>query len=421
VDASLIAVDQQSAARYTLLDTVRAFLLDELDVGGGRTAAEDCFLRWAERTAVEIGRDLHSEDDAAADRRLRAELANLRAARDLSRRRGDLERRISITLALDRAGLYRGMSELWSWSRELAADPALSGHPLEVAVLGAGAEASWLSGDLHAAETLAQKGLAVARERAVDERLTRRCWSALATVALFQADFDTSLSRRLRAAELSDRPSTQLATAAMAAGYAGDHETAVALLARARLAVEGQPSDSDRAYYHYAAGEVAEDPSLAVRDYTLARELASSCGAGFVDGVAAVGLATAWSSMGDVPQAAEGFSMLLDYWPSTGNQTQLWTTVRNAALLLMGNGRPAVAALLLAAADASDSASAIGGHSGDPLTRAVDRLENLLDQAELTGIRATAATMGIAEVLRTAREELDRLRVRPHAVVPTGI
>jgi hypothetical protein len=404
-----VAVERQTAARYTLLDTVRAFLLDEVDAHGEREAAEQRFLRWAASAAEEIRRARGGAQEPAADRRLRVELANLRAARDLARRRGDLETRVAMTCALHELAVYRDLAELWAWSRELADDPLLVGHPQETAVLGCAAEASWLMGETATAERLARRGLQVAGESSVRTAQTVRCWNALAVVALFGADFETSRERWLQAAARTDHPATQLATAAMASGYAGERETAEDLLTRAREATEQLPSVSDRAYNHYAAGEIAADPHQAVREFTAARDLARSCGATFVEGVATVGLASVLTTTGDVAEAADGFLMLLGYWPVTGNQTQLWTTVRNAALLMLDRDRVTVAALLLARADAADSAASVGGESGSRLALAAERLQQLLDPDEQLSVRSRAATLTVPEVLDVARSELRTL------------
>ena len=54
---------------------------------GELSETEERFLAWAVRAADEIGAGLFSAEEALADRRLRAELDNLRAARDLARAR----------------------------------------------------------------------------------------------------------------------------------------------------------------------------------------------------------------------------------------------------------------------------------------------------------------------------------------------
>ena len=84
VDGSLLSVDVQGASRYLLLETVRAYLLDELTALGERDQAETRFVIWAHRTVEELAEGLSSADERAADRRLHAELANLSAARALS-------------------------------------------------------------------------------------------------------------------------------------------------------------------------------------------------------------------------------------------------------------------------------------------------------------------------------------------------
>ena len=118
VDASLLDVDR-SRSRYRLLFTVRSFLLDEVTTLGELSETEARFLAWAERTATEIGAGLFSAEEARADRRLRAELDNLRAARDLARARGRFDTLVQITLALDQGSIWRDLREVWSWCLEL--------------------------------------------------------------------------------------------------------------------------------------------------------------------------------------------------------------------------------------------------------------------------------------------------------------
>ena len=52
--------------------------------------------------------------------------------------------------------------------------------------------------------------------------------------------------------------------------------------------------------------------------YLDAIEEARRVGASFVEGVARVALASAYTRIGDVPGAAEGFAYLVDFWRRTG-------------------------------------------------------------------------------------------------------
>jgi len=407
VDSSLVVADQQAGARYSLLDTVRAYLLDTLDASGGRRAADQRFMRWARRTAQQIGQGLRSEAEPAADQRLRAELPNLRAARDLAGQYRDFDLRLDITLALDEASVWRDISELWVWSRELVTEPTLRGHRQEVAALGSAAEASWLLGDLVGARLLAQRGVQLAAQPGSSQSgQTDRCWSAAAAVALFQADFAGAQAAWLNAAATSSWPAGHLAGAALAAGYAGDLPAAEQLLAQARDANARIPSLADRAFIHYVAGEIAAEPQDAAAEYTTAVELARRCGASFVNGVATVGLASMRNSLGQAGDAATLYTQLLDYWQRTGNETQLWNTARNAGVLLLENGSHRTAALLLIAADATPAASSVEEGTGDQILAALARLPQQLGSTQLAAIQDESRTMSRAELFQAAQDAL---------------
>jgi len=410
VDASLVAADP-TGGRYLLLDTVRTFLLDELDADDERTQAEDRFLAWARQAAHEIGVGLSGPDEPAADRRLRADLPNLRAARDLARSRGDLDLRIDITLALDDASVWRDLRELWSWPLGLVDDPDLSGHGREVAVLGSAAEAAWLLGDLERSWQLAWHGLDLAAARGVPEDQQRRCWGAIGAVALFRGDFAVSTDAYLRSAATYPNPGVLLAAAALGAIYAGDQPRAADLVARAAEAIRRRPNGTTSAFLMYVRGELAagDDLEAAIALYSAAVDEARRCGAGFVEGVATVGLASAWTVTGDVVAAAGGFRFLLEYWQTTGNATQFWTTARNVAWLLLEHERERTAALLLSAADAAESAASLDEGIAERLRRTYADLDAVLGPAALAEIRREAQTVPAADVVRTARQELTAL------------
>ena len=84
VDSSLLVADAASA-RYRLLFTVRAFLRRRARAGWARPRRRTRgSSSGAASIAEDIGERMFGPDEAATDRRLRAELDNLRAARDLA-------------------------------------------------------------------------------------------------------------------------------------------------------------------------------------------------------------------------------------------------------------------------------------------------------------------------------------------------
>ncbi len=376
VDASLVVVDP-TLTRYRLLFTVRAFLLDELARHGELREAEERFLEWACDTSAELGDALFGTDEGAADRRLRTELDNLRAARDLARRHDRLGACIDITVATTEASIWRDLRELWAWGLELADEAAVVGHPREVEVVAGAAESARLIGSFDRCTALAERALRIELPPEDAPRLTARCWSALAAVAHFRGDFAraSELWSRAGAAEDPKRYAGYLSSAALSAGYGGDTSRAMSLLARARDADALHPRASPRAFTDYVEGELVavEDPAAAIPLYLSAIEGARGVGANFVDGVASVALASARTRTGEHAAAAEIFGHLLGYWAATGHGPQLWTTARNAVPLLVAHDRTREAALLLLHADRAPNAAAvneqIARHSGRPSPR----------------------------------------------------
>jgi predicted ATPase/DNA-binding SARP family transcriptional activator len=414
VDASLMDVDR-GRTRYRLLFTVRAFLLEEVAALGETEASEDRFLHWAVRSAEEIGQGLFSPGEAQADRRLRAELDNLRAARDLARNGGLTDGRVRITLALDEASLWRDLRELWSWCLELAASPETAGHPRELEVLGAAAEAARQAGDYDLAVELARRGLEIAGEARQDSRAAARCWSALAGVAHYRGDFASAVRDWERCARASGPAAAGLlASAALAAGYGGERARAARLLAEAHQHEAMSPCGSNHAFITYVEGELVavEDPAAAMGSYVAAVEEARSVGANFVAGVASVALASAQARVGDPATAASAYSRLLDYWRGSGHGPQLWTTARNAATLLVSEGYRREAALLLLRAEQTPEAAAVDADIARHSGRSFVPLSDVVDADELDSLRAESAASSTTEVVDAARTVLDEIARR---------
>lgn len=108
-------------------------------------------------------------------------------------------------------------------------------------------------------------------------------------------------------------------------------------------------SPTHRAFAAYVSGEIENAggrPDRAEEDYTLAMDLATSAGATFVVGIAAVGLQTLRADAGRVTEALSGYREVIDYWDRAGNRTQQWVTLRNLADLLHQLGQEDLAVFL---------------------------------------------------------------------------
>lgn len=407
VDASLVVADP-SSGRFRLLFTVRAFLVDELRTRGELEAAETVFLERCLTVARELGEAALGPAEVEADRRIRAELDNLRAAWDVAKARGRADLRVRTTIALGDVATWRDLREVWTWALELAEDPDLDRSPRRAEVLGCAAEAARLLGDLERAAALADASLRAAGPDP-DPEQTYRAWSVLGSVAHFRGDFVAARDSWTRAAEGRRRTAgSWLASAALAAAYGGDRESARALLDRAHADNDLSGCPSHRAFAAYVEAEVCAVDRVedAVPHYLRAIDEARDCGVVFVEGVASVGLASARARTGDVRGAASGFADLLDSWLRTGHATQLWTTARNAAGLLAAAGRTHTAALLVICAERQPGAAAvspaIARHSG----RVFVDVEDVVAADDLPALRVDVERMGIGGVLDAARTDL---------------
>jgi predicted ATPase/DNA-binding SARP family transcriptional activator len=405
VDASLLVADPASG-RFRLLFTVRTFLLDEVAGLGETEAVHARFVERCMVTAAEIHDQMLGPDEAAADRRLRDELPNLRSARDV----GNADAKVTITLAVNRVATWRDLREIWSWADELATDASLVEHHRRTAILAAAADAARLVGDFDRAEYLARETIAVAES---DRDAQGRARSVLAVVAHFRGDFDTAREHWLQAADdcVLD-VSAFVGSAALATLYGGDSaEARVHLDQAAQMATCG----SHEAFVSYVEGELRmnTEPQASIPHYLDAIAVAGRVGCNFVEGVARVSLATARARTGDVAAAAEGFGYLIEFWRRTDQTTQLWTTARNAAELLAGVGRTELAALLLEAADSTPGTAAVGPEIARHSGRAWTKVTDIVDADILQRVRTDLTNLGTSAVLDRALIELEELAERP--------
>jgi len=369
VDASMVTV---AGTRYRMLHLLRMFGLAELDAAGERPAADARLLAWAHETVSWIDATLPTADEVAAAARLRAEFGNVRAAWSTARTAGDIDTAVTIVCALHEAASWRDIEEYWAWTVQLASAPGIDEHPRAAGVFAAASEASWMSrGDLDAAERYARRGLEVLHPG--DAHGRRRCLSALADVAVFRGRTEDAVAAALDAVDGSYLDAFAYAGGALAAAYAGDVARARELSARSGASAEYPTMAGFAAYVAGEIDNVAGDWEAAERHYRTALTVAQDTGASFLEGIASVGLVSAYAAAGRVADALAGYRHLLDTWERSGAWTQQWTTLRNVADLLDRLGDTDTAARIRTAADHAPEAAAVPGqtpsHPAPPLPR----------------------------------------------------
>jgi predicted ATPase/DNA-binding SARP family transcriptional activator len=394
VDTSVIDAGFDGGTRYRMLETLRAFGLDRLAAAGEDDDAARCMLSWAIELTAGFAAAAATEREPEADRALRREMANLRAAWQLARRRGavDAAAAAMVTGLMDAVG-YRDLVEIRGWAEELAADitrdPALATHPRAAAVLGIAAEAAYHRGEHSEADRLARAGL----EHLEDGVDSWYCLLPLSVVALARGAFAEAVEHALAGAAATTSPRDSFGIAALATAYAGDLDHARTLNDRG---LTHAVSPTMLSWGAYVAGEIescAGHTDVAERHYLRAIDLARRSGATFLVGVATVGLLTVLADAGRIADALRGYRAVVDYFARTRNWTHLWATLRNLADLLRRIGDPDPATILDAAADAAPDAPAVA-RSVDGPTR--------------SPAVAPTPLPGRAEVLALARQAIER-------------
>jgi predicted ATPase/DNA-binding SARP family transcriptional activator len=415
VDASMIEADfAGGSTRYRMLETLRAFGLDRLAAAGETDEAAERMLQWAVELTGWIAVTLKTELEPDADRVLRREVANLRAAWQVARGRGALDEAVALITALFAGIGHRDLIEIRGWAEDLADEflrkPALAADPRAAGVLGTAAEAAYQRGDYARAEWLARTGL----DRATDELGHLYCLYPLSVAELARGAHADVIEHALAAAQLTTWPTENLGLAALATAYSGDLKRARDLNRRALASVV---SFSDDAWSSYVQGEIestAGRRDLAERHYRHAVDRARRAGATFLVGVAMVGLQAELSRAGRVDDALRGYREVIDYFARTGNWTHQWTTIRNLADLLRRLGDTEPAALLDTAADQAPDAPTVTSHStyGSP-PRSAAALIHKTRVGRVNGEPTPSAgphagALGRAEVLGTARRAIAR-------------
>jgi tetratricopeptide (TPR) repeat protein len=404
----MIEVSFADGTRYRMLETLRAFGRDRLAAAGEDDTAAARLLRWAVAVTERIDVAQETDDEPAADRTVRRELANLRAAWRLARERLDLDTTAALAVNLYQVAAWRDLVEPGAWAEELAADPALAGHPQAAAVLGSAANAAYHRGDYAEADRLARAGLALAPAG----RARCLCLTGHAVAALAAGAFADTVAHGCGAAAAWDRPAGVLAIAALGALYGGRVTEARTLQQQAAAAAR---CPTNRAFAAYVAGEIENlggDPDRAEAHYRSALRQFQASGATFGVGITLVGQLSALARAGRTDDALRGFRDVLDYWVRAGNWTHWWTTLRNLADLLRALGDPDPADLIDAAADASPDAPPppagrvpIRGGPDRATALAVARLaiNRHLSHAETTHPDDAARSSGLTAVPRSPR------------------
>lgn len=349
--------------RYRLLRPLRAFarqrLADRDELTTLTQHHADTFIERAERAA---GPPL-TEDGR---RWFEASLEDLREVRRWTQQRGDVATLSRLVAAVYRFDYWRPGGELLSWADGALELDGIHDTATAPHLTAAAAAAAWRRGDLPRAEELADRATDLGAS--ADDPSRTLAFEALGDAATFAGrldDAETAFREEVRLAQLlgdADSEAVGLASAAIVLAYRGQSDQGIELAdAAARTArAAGRAS---QAFARYAQGEcrIDREPERALTLAAEAVELARACSAWFVEGVARVTVASIAARHREAPAALPTFADLIHHWHRSGSWIQLWTTLRNLAVLLVRLEADEPAVVIVAAADRDQPASAVFG------------------------------------------------------------
>ncbi|MGI9644197.1 MAG: BTAD domain-containing putative transcriptional regulator [Ilumatobacteraceae bacterium] len=383
VDRSLVARDvnvraggDEPVARFTMLETIRAYAADLLATSDRTAAISDRHGAWVLELVDGISSDLDRWAEAESAGLTAVHLPDLRIAHQRFHAAGDTDRALRLAAALHYEDYYGMHGELFGWITETAERFGASGHPLAETVLASSAIGAWQAGDLVAAADYASR--ATAAIHPTTPGAGRGAAEANADVARFTDDHETSRQMYAQAVERAreernvPRMVTNLADGAMIAGYLGDVAGARSAVAEAKGLAGPDGPLACRAWLEYAEGEALadHDPDRAIALLERAVDLAERSRAAFIIGVTRLTFSGLQVRSGDPAAAVTGLVALIEHWRARGARLQQWITLRSVVELFLRLDEPREAAAVLGAVIGSGTAVEDSGPDADRLMQA---------------------------------------------------
>ncbi|MDQ3311561.1 MAG: AAA family ATPase [Actinomycetota bacterium] len=408
--ALLVERAEEPTRRYSMLDTVRRYGIEHLEVERRLDRAAERHARWILAQTERAARGLGGPDEAAWATTIEDSLDELRAAHRWLVGH-DVDGSLRLIAALRPYALWRGHSEMFRWAEVAAAAASGTGSPLLPEALLAASTGAWQRGDLASARAAAS-----AIAGAGPTPTERAALEASADVALLAGELDRARAEFTDAHQLALAAGDQLqavwdiGSAAVAAGYTNDTERALRLAASASTTAEQCGSPSARAFAHFAMGEIlaSEQPHAAETHLWQAIALSAVADSRFVAGLAEVALAASRSRQQDIAAALKHCQSAIRRWHRAGAWTPLWVTIRTVIAVLIRAGALEDATMLLAAAQSARTGAPPFGVDAATMRDAAVQLRSALGDDKFERHLEPGRSMSEEEAVQFAVDALER-------------
>jgi predicted ATPase/DNA-binding SARP family transcriptional activator len=406
VEHSLIAArDVAGTTRYSMLEPIRQFAEARLTGVGEADGAQAQHAAWAARWIETADAGLRSPSEARWAAAVAAELPNLRAAQRWSVVH-EPRTAARIAGAMYWYAYWFGASEAFDWAAAsiaaVDADAAEVAGACATAALGAARR-----GDIDGARTLAERGVAAARQPA-DARFA---WQARSSAEVMAGTYEQALDCQQHALDLAHllgdttHQAREHAARALVFGYLGRSDDAERELAVADDAARAAASPTAQAFRDYVAGEIRidTDPTGSLEQFGRARDLARHIGNQYLAAIAGVSAVSCAARTGDPVHALGGYAELLDYFDRAGSRAQQWTTIRTLIETLIQLDHDEQAAILYGALTASPTALPLIGPDATRMHDAATTLATRLGHHQYEQLTTKGAGLDDDEAIAYAR------------------
>ena len=193
----------QGETRYTLLETIRQFAEEHLDLSGDALTVRDRHATTFAETAEMAFRYLRSADEAFAYRVVGTDLANMQAAFGWALERDLTDTAIRIAACLHQAARNCLRTETFGWPAAVIEAAKRTGHRLLPLLLTMACDSAWGLGHLEEAKRLGHEALAASESGRYEPFVW--AYSDLCQIAFFEGDVEGGLELvRLGAAHPAD-------------------------------------------------------------------------------------------------------------------------------------------------------------------------------------------------------------------------
>jgi predicted ATPase/DNA-binding SARP family transcriptional activator len=405
VEQSLV---QRADGRFQLLETLRAFALEQLHTANEHNALRAAHARDTADRLTAASPRLWTADEPAAVRELTELTPDLHAA---WRYAAEHQRSLALRLTGDiyYFAFYRQRLALLAWGLSVHGWPD---EPELAGALGTAACALWAAGRVEEAVAAAERGIAIAGGRDAPAASIATQESATIAMILGQTDLAVTRYQDLAAVRRArDEPVLALLVELGAAHalVTADRCTEAAEIIEAVLpAAETSGNPTIQTWAHYLAGQAsaATAPGRAADEYRTAIAAGEPADSRLFVTMAR-GSSAALAARNDrFLEALEALPGVLDEWLRLGNTGLLGWTLQQIVVLLADLGQDRDAALLAGALRADRVPTPAFTADTERVSDALERLNDRLGPQQTAATLEEGANLTPAAVLAHARNAL---------------